>query len=40
MPQKTELIIGLRDIEIQKVEEGEETLVSAVYRGERRCPLL
>lgn len=37
MPRECELIIGLSDIEIQKVEEGRETVVSAVYVGKRSC---
>mgnify|MGYP006285444667 CR=1 FL=1 len=37
MPRVSELIIGLSDIEIQKVKEGRETRVSAVYVGKRSC---
>lgn len=37
MPQTSELIIGLPDIEIEKVEEGQETLVTAAYRGKKAC---
>jgi|GEM_PF-4389238 len=41
MPRSSELIIGLSDIEIQKVEEGLETVVSAVYVGKsKRNPRL
>lgn len=38
MPREAELIIGLRDIQIESVEEkGEQTLVRALYIGKKCC---
>lgn len=37
MPQKSELIIGLSDLEILNVTEDQDIHVMAEYRGERRC---
>lgn len=38
MPQAAELIIGLRDIKIERVEEkNERTLVRALYTGKKCC---
>lgn len=38
MPQKSELIIGLSDLEILNVTEAQDIHVEAEYRGEKHCP--